>query len=118
IRRCPTCSRTRRYVCAHGRSASGRRPVRIATRIGLVVLSLAIAAALLTWVFHDFDVNEVIVALRRLSAADYARICIAFVALLIAEAVLAAAFVPGLSLGRGALTFLATSAVTSVVPGP
>ena len=91
---------------------------KIAVRAGLVVLSLALAAALLTWVFHDFHVNEVLVAMRRLSVGDYIRIGLAFVALLVAEAILAAAFVPGLSVGRGAITFLATSAVTSVVPGP
>ena len=92
--------------------------MRIAGRIGLVVGSLALAAALLAWVFHDFDASEVLAAVRRLSWGEWATIIAAFAALLVAEAVLAAAFVPGLSIGRGAITFLATSAVTSVVPGP
>lgn len=92
--------------------------MRVAARIALVVVALGFAALLLTWVFHDFDAAEVGRALNRLSAGDYARIGVAFMALLIAEAVLAAAFVPGLSIWRGSLTFLATSAVTSVIPGP
>lgn len=99
-------------------SARPRAWTRIAGRVAVTVVSLVLAGVVLAWVFHDFDAVEVGAALRRLSPAEYARIGAAFMALLVAEAILAAAFVPGLSVRRGALTFLATSAVTSVVPGP
>lgn len=91
---------------------------RVSGRIALVVVALAVAGFVLWRVFGDFEAAEVGAALRRMEGADYARIGGAFVALMLAEAYLAAAFVPGLSLARGGLTFLATSAVTSVVPGP
>ncbi|HWL41686.1 MAG TPA: lysylphosphatidylglycerol synthase domain-containing protein [Ilumatobacter sp.] len=92
--------------------------MKIVGRLALVAVALAAAAFVLTRVFDEFDGREIWAVFGRLTSTDIVRIALAMVALLVAEAFLAAAFVPGLSVARGGLTFLTTSAITSVIPGP
>lgn len=92
--------------------------MKVAIRIALMVAGFAVAGIVLWRAFDGFDLASVGSALGNLSWWDIGGLTVVFVALLVAEAYLSAAFVPGLSLWHGAVTWLGSNAVASVVPGP
>lgn len=92
--------------------------MKVAVRIALLVTGFAVAGVVLWRAFDGFDLASVGSTLGDLTWSEIGGLAALFVALLVAEAYLSAAFVPGLSLGHGAITWLASNAVASVVPGP
>lgn len=97
----------------------GRRPDhRSLLRVAFVVVVLAVCAAVVVHVVDGLDARKVAAAFGDLSPVGVASIVVSTVALLVAEAALAAAFVPGLSLRRGAIAFFVTTSASSLLPGP
>lgn len=92
--------------------------MRIALRIALLLGGFALAGFVLWRAFDDFDLGSVASTIGDLTWVDITKLAVAFGVSLCAEAFLGSAFVPGLSLRRGAISWLASNAVASVVPGP
>jgi hypothetical protein len=91
---------------------------KIVVRLVLLVAGFAISGIVLTRAFDGFDADAVWSTIGGLTWADIARLTLALLALLVAEAFLSASFVPGLTMWHGAIAWLASNAVASVVPGP
>lgn len=92
--------------------------MKVAVRVLLVVAGFAVAGFVLARAFTGFDAAEVGAALTSLGWGDYLLLTGVFVVLLAAQAYLAAAFVPGLSMRRGLIAWLGSNAVAMLVPGP
>jgi hypothetical protein len=92
--------------------------MKVAVRVALLVVGFAAAGLVLARAFNGFDASEVGAALAGLGWADYLRLAGVFVVLLAAQAFLAAAFVPGLSMRHGLIAWLGSNAVAMMVPGP
>ena len=92
--------------------------MKVAVRITLMIVGFAVAGFVLWRAFDDFDLAAVGRSIGAMTWVDVARLLGAFVVLLVAEAFLGAAFIPGLTLRHGAMSWLASNAIASVVPGP
>jgi uncharacterized membrane protein YbhN (UPF0104 family) len=90
----------------------------IALRRVIMVTAIAVAGLVLWRTLRGVDARGVWSAVASLGPFDVLAILALFAALMTAEAFLAAAFVPGLSIGRGAMSFLIPGVATSVAPGP
>ena len=91
--------------------------MKIARRV-IMVVAVALAGLVLWQTLRGIDARGVWSAVTSLGPFDVLSIIALFTALMVAEAFLAAAFVPGLSIGRGAMSYLIPAVATSVAPGP
>jgi hypothetical protein len=92
--------------------------MKVAVRVLLLLVGFAVAGLVLARAFNAFDASEVGAALTGLTWGDYLRLAGIFAVLLAAQAYLAAAFVPELSIRHGLMAWLGSNAVAMVVPGP
>lgn len=97
------------------RNVNGRK---IAVRGVLLLAGFALAGFVLARAFKGFELAAVLDAIGKLSATDVLSLLGVLVVLLVAQAYLSAAFVPGLSVFHGGLAWLGSNAVASVIPGP
>lgn len=91
---------------------------KIAVRVGLLVIGFVLAGVVLARAFNGFDIGGVVDAIGALSAVEVGALVGMVALLIVLEAYLSAAFVPGLSVWHGGLAWLGSNAVASVVPGP
>jgi hypothetical protein len=97
------------------RRVKGRK---IAIRGALLAAGFVLAGFVLTRAFKGFELSAVVDAIGDLSVTDVLSLLGVLVVLLVAQAYLSAAFVPGLSVFHGGLAWLGSNAVASVIPGP
>ncbi len=84
----------------------------------LLLAGFVLAGFVLARAFKGFELSEVIDAIGEVSTTDLLLLLGVLVVLIVAQAYLSAAFVPGLSVFHGGLAWLGSTAVASVIPGP
>ncbi len=84
----------------------------------LLLAGFALTGFVLARVFKGFKLSAVLTAVGSLTVTDVLSLLGVLVVLLVAQAYLSAAFVPGLSVFHGGLAWLGSNAVASVIPGP
>lgn len=92
--------------------------MKVALRIALLVVGFGVAGVVLWRAFEGFDLSSVGSTIADLTWVDISRLVGVFAVALVAEAYLGAAFVPGLSIWHGAIAWLSSNAIASIVPGP
>lgn len=95
-----------------------RQLLRIAGRVLVMAVGLAVAGFALATAFDDLDFAEVTDAVRGLDDAETIAVLGGMGVVVWAEALLTASVVPHLPARRGALAWLGPTAVASVIPGP
>ena len=97
------------------RNVNGRK---IAVRGVLLLAGFGLASFVLARAFKGFELSAVVDAIGELALTDVLSLLGVLFVLLVAQAYLSAAFVPGLSVFHGGLAWLGSNAVASVIPGP
>lgn len=104
---------------------SGERPkftartvLKIALRIGIAVVAVAISIFVLFGIFDDLDFDEIRAAINQLSDAEWIALFFGWLIWIGAQGLQTASLVTAMPARRGVLAFLGPSAVSSVIPGP
>ena len=95
-----------------------RTIVRIAFRIGVLVVALGFSGVVLFNIFDDLDFAEIRTAIDRLSDAEWISLVFAWMVWVGSQGLQTASLVHALPARRGVLAFLGPAAVASVIPGP
>ncbi len=99
-------------------TSTGRRVLKIAMRVVLVVGALLLSFWILGAAFDDLDFDEVVDTVQSLDDADTLALGSMWLLWIGAQGLLTASLIPGLPVRRGVVAFLGPAGVTSIIPGP